>query len=113
VDDLDGTLAQISGDDPVLLMAHEPDIFVRVPDRVTLTLSGHTHGGQVRLPFFGPPIVPSAYGRRFASGHIVEGGRHLLVSSGLGLSGLPVRFMVPPEIALVTLGAPRAGLAPA
>jgi predicted MPP superfamily phosphohydrolase len=106
VDDLDGTVAQTMGDtDPVILLAHEPDIFVKVPSRVTLTLSGHTHGGQVLLPFLGRPIVPSAYGQRFAYGHVVEGGRHLLVSSGLGLSGLPVRFRVPPEIALVTLGA--------
>jgi uncharacterized protein len=109
VDDLDGTVAQTMGDtDPVILLAHEPDIFVKVPPRVTLTLSGHTHGGQVLLPFVGRPVVPSHYGQRFAYGHIVEGGRHLLVSSGLGLSGLPIRFMVPPEIALVTLGAPGA-----
>jgi predicted MPP superfamily phosphohydrolase len=109
VDDLDGTVAQTMGDtDPVVLLAHEPDIFVTVPPRVTLTLSGHTHGGQVRLPFVGRLVVPSKYGQRFAYGHVVEGGRHLLVSSGLGLSGLPVRFMVPPEIALVTLGAPGA-----
>jgi uncharacterized protein len=105
VDDLDGTVAQTIGDtDPVILMAHEPDIFVRVPPRVTLTLSGHTHGGQVYVPFLGRPVVPSRYGQRFAYGHIVEDGRHLLVSSGLGVSGIPVRFLVPPEIALVTLG---------
>ena len=109
VDDLDGTVAQTMGDDdPVILLAHEPDIFVKVPQRVALTLSGHTHGGQVLLPFIGRPVVPSRYGERFAYGHIVEGGRHLLVSSGLGMSVLPIRFMVPPEIALVTLGAPGA-----
>ena len=109
VDDLRGTVAQTMGDDdPVILLAHEPDIFVKVPQRITLTLSGHTHGGQVLLPFIGRPVVPSKYGGRFAYGHIVEGGRHLLVSSGLGMSVLPIRFMVPPEIALVTLGAPGA-----
>jgi uncharacterized protein len=113
VDDLPATLAPTAGDrDPLILMAHEPDIFVSVPERVTLTLSGHTHGGQVRLPFIGRPIIPSAYGQRFAYGHVVEGGRHLLVSSGLGLSGLPVRFMVPPEIALVTLTSPGGQAAP-
>jgi len=107
VDDLRGTVLQTMGDtDPVILLAHEPDIFVDVPPRITLTLSGHTHGGQVRLPVIGRPIVPSRFGQRFAYGHVVEGGRHLLVSSGLGLSGVPFRFMVPPEIALVTLGAP-------
>ena len=112
VDDLKSTLAKTLGDrDPVILLAHEPDIFVRVPERVTLTLSGHTHGGQVWLPFIGRPIIPSRYGQRFAYGHIVEDGRHLLVSSGLGMSRIPVRFMVPPEIALVTLTAPAAGAA--
>jgi predicted MPP superfamily phosphohydrolase len=108
VDDLPGTLAQLSGDEPVILLAHEPDVFVRVPDRVTLTLSGHTHGGQVWLPFLGRPVIPSRYGQRFAYGHIVEDGRHLIVSSGLGVTGLPIRFMVPPEIAVVTLTAPAA-----
>ena len=103
-DDLPATLAPAARDsDPLILLAHEPDIFPRVPERVTITLSGHTHGGQVNLPIIGRPIVPSQYGQRFAYGHIVEDGRHLLVSSGLGLSGLPVRFMVPPEIALLTL----------
>jgi predicted MPP superfamily phosphohydrolase len=107
VDDLPGTLAQTSGDnDPVVLLAHEPDIFVRVPDRVTVTLSGHTHGGQICLPFIGRPIIPSRYGQRFAYGHIVEGGRNLVVSSGLGMTAVPMRFNVPPEIALVTVGAP-------
>ncbi len=114
VDDLSGTLAPTLGDsNPLVLLAHEPDIFVRVPPRVTLTLSGHTHGGQVRLPFLGRPIIPSRYGQRFAYGHIIESRRnrttdiedelHMVVSAGLGMTGLPVRFMVPPEIAVVTL----------
>jgi hypothetical protein len=104
VDDLPATLARVQGDsDPLILMAHEPDIFVDVPERVTITLSGHTHGGQVNLPFIGRPIIPSRYGQRFAYGHIIENDRHLLVSSGLGLSGLPIRVMVPPEIAVLTL----------
>jgi predicted MPP superfamily phosphohydrolase len=107
VDDLPGTLKQTMADaDPVILLAHEPDIFVKVPDRVALMLSGHTHGGQVRVPGLGRPIIPSAYGQRFAYGHIVEGGRNLVVSSGLGMTGVPVRFGVPPEIAIITLGAP-------
>ena len=104
VDDLPGTLAKIDDDAPVILMAHEPDIFPKVPKRVALTLSGHTHGGQVRL-FGYSPIVPSQYGNRFAYGHVVEEGRHLIVSGGLGTSILPVRLGVPPEIVLVELGA--------
>ena len=66
-------------------------------------IAGHTHGGQVHLPLLGRPIVPSAYGERFAIGHIQENGRHLFVSSGLGTSILPVRFRVPPEVSLLEL----------
>lgn len=104
VDDLSGTLAKVTDDAPVILLAHEPDIFPKVPERVALTLSGHTHGGQVRLLGYSP-MVPSKYGNRYAYGHVVEEGRHLIVSGGLGTSILPVRFGVPPEILLVELGA--------
>jgi predicted MPP superfamily phosphohydrolase len=103
-DDLPGTLRQIDTDDPVILMAHEPDIFTKVPDRVSLTLAGHTHGGQIRVPFVWPHFVPSRYGARFAYGHIIEGGRHMIVSGGLGVSGVPVRIGVPPEILRIELG---------
>jgi predicted MPP superfamily phosphohydrolase len=104
VDDLPGTLEQIDTDDPVILAVHEPDIFTEVPDRVSLTLAGHTHGGQVRIPFVWPEFVPSAYGARFAYGHIVEEGRHMIVSGGLGTSTLPIRLGVPPEIVRIELG---------
>ena len=103
VDDLPGALAQITDDHPVILMAHEPDIFVRVPDRVALTISGHTHGGQVRM-FGQAPIVPSRFGQRFAYGHIVENDRNLIVSGGLGCSIIPVRIGSPPEIVVIQLG---------
>ena len=103
IDDLPAALAQVTDDDPVVLLAHEPDIFVDVPARVALTLAGHTHGGQVRLPWIGAPWVPSRFGQRFVHGHIVEDGRHLVVSGGLGMSGLPIRLGVPPEIVLVTI----------
>ncbi len=105
VDDLPATLARINTDDPVLLLAHEPDIFVRVPPRVALTLSGHTHGGQIRVPFVWEHFVPSEYGSRFAYGHVVENDRHMIVSGGLGTSIIPARFGVPPEIVHITLGA--------
>lgn len=103
VHDLPATLAQITDGAPVILMAHEPDIFPQVPERVAVTLSGHTHGGQVRL-FGYSPVVPSRYGNRYAYGHIVEEGRHLCVSGGLGCSIAPVRFGSPPEIMVVELG---------
>jgi uncharacterized protein len=102
LDDLDGTLAQVSDEAPVILLAHEPDIFPKVPSRVSLTLSGHTHGGQVRFAGHSP-IVPSRFGDRYAYGHVVEDDRNLIVSGGLGCSIAPIRFGVPPEIVVVDL----------
>ena len=119
VDDLTATLAKITDDAPVILMAHEPDIFPQVPARVAVTLSGHTHGGQVRFLGYSP-VVPSRYGRRYAYGHVIESReqiglglarqqpRHLVVSGGLGCSIMPVRFGVPPEIVLLDIGAAEA-----
>jgi uncharacterized protein len=113
IDDLPGTLAKVTDSAPVILLAHEPDIFPRVPGRVSLTLSGHTHGGQIRL-FGYSPVVPSRYGNRYAYGHISETGtdaagvnaaaRHLVVSGGLGCSVMPIRAGVPPEITVVNMG---------
>jgi predicted MPP superfamily phosphohydrolase len=104
VDDLTGTLAKVADQAPVILLAHEPDIFPQVPRRVALTLSGHTHGGQVRC-FGYSPMVPSRFGNRYAYGHIVEEERHLVVSGGLGCSVLPVRIGVPPEIVMIDVAA--------
>lgn len=102
--DIAGSLRQVSGDDdPVILLTHNPDVFPEVPARVALTLAGHTHGGQVCLPFVGRPVVPSKFGQRYAMGRIVEDERHLFVSGGVGTSIIPVRFRVPPEIVLLTL----------
>jgi uncharacterized protein len=88
---------------PVVLLTHNPDVFPTVPARVNLTLAGHTHGGQVRIPLYGPPIVPSRFGRRYAGGPVIENGRHLFVTTGTGTSILPVRFLVPPEIVVLEL----------
>jgi predicted MPP superfamily phosphohydrolase len=101
-DDLTATMAKVTGDGPVILLAHEPDIVAKVPPRVALTLSGHTHGGQVRL-FGWSPVVPSHYGNRFAYGHIKDR-CDLVVSGGLGCSIFPVRIGVAPEVVVVTLG---------
>jgi len=104
IDDLPGTLKRIDTDDPVILLAHEPDIFPKVPDRVALTLCGHTHGGQIRIPFLWEHFVPSVYGARYAYGHIIEDGRHMIVSGGLGTSGIPARLGVQPEILRIEIG---------
>jgi uncharacterized protein len=101
--DLEGTLAPVPAEEPVILLSHEPDVFPRVPARVALTLSGHTHGGQVDVPVLRDRVVPSRFGGRFRVGHVVEGGRHLYVTSGIGTSGWPVRLRRPPEIVILRL----------
>jgi hypothetical protein len=102
--DIPAALSTVKDDGvSVVLLTHNPDVFPLVPERVAITLAGHTHGGQVRLPLVGRPIVPSQFGQRFAAGHVIEGGRHLFVATGVGTSILPVRFLVPPEVTLLTL----------
>lgn len=103
VDDLSTTLARISDDAPVILMAHEPDVFPDVPSRVSLTLSGHTHGGQVNI-FGWSPAMNSRFGTRFRGGHIIENERHLVVSRGLGCTGIPFRLGAWPEIVVLDIG---------
>ena len=103
------TLALVPKGQPVVALTHNPDLFDHeIPDRVLLTLAGHTHGGQVRLPIVGCLIVPSAYGQRYAQGTVVEGRRTLFVTPGVGTSIAPIRFGVPPEISLLTLTDERA-----
>jgi hypothetical protein len=102
--DVARALAAVPERAPVIVLTHNPDVFVRLPERALLTLAGHTHGGQVNLPILGRLIVPSRYGERFAIGHVHESGRDLFVSPGIGTSIIPVRFRVPPEISLVTVG---------
>jgi predicted MPP superfamily phosphohydrolase len=101
-DDLNATLAKVTDDAPIILLAHEPNIAPRVPARVALQLSGHTHGGQVRLLGWSPAVAKQQ-GIRLAYGHI-RLKCDLIVSGGLGCSIMPVRVGVPPEIVEVTLG---------
>lgn len=100
--DPEAAFADVPENAPAILLAHEPDYFATGDDRAMLQISGHTHGGQFSL-FGRRPMTPSAFGDRYAIGHIVEGERHLVVSAGLGYSGLPLRFGVPPEITLIEL----------
>jgi uncharacterized protein len=103
VDDLGATLGKVTDDAPVILLAHEPDVARRVPSRVALQLSGHTHGGQVRLLGWSP-VAPS--GQLLTYGH-VRMTCDIVVSGGLGCSFVPFRLGVPPEIVLVTVGKPN------
>jgi uncharacterized protein len=89
--------------DAVLLAVHDPDYFPNVPERVVLTVSGHLHGGQVNVPLLRRLALPTEHGERFLAGHVVEGGRHLYVSAGLGTAGLPLRLRRPPEVPVLRL----------
>lgn len=93
--------ALLSCKKPVILLSHEPDIYPDVPKNVCLTLAGHMHGGQVRLPLIGALIVPSPMGVKYAQGYFEEKGRKMIVSSGLGTSLLPLRFNTIPEIVII------------
>ena len=101
--DLVRALANVPDDEPVIVLSHDPDVFPFVPSRVALTVSGHTHGGQVAIPVVRLPVMPSRHGERYARGHIVEHGRHLVVGTGLGTSGIPVRLLAPPELLVLEL----------
>jgi predicted MPP superfamily phosphohydrolase len=92
---------------PVILLAHEPDYVQRVvahplASRIDLVLSGHTHGGQIRLPGIGPVLLPPG-GEHFPHGHYALGNLQLYVNRGIGTVGVPLRLNCPPEITLATL----------
>lgn len=97
--DMDKTLKNI--DAPVILLTHSPDVFENVPESVNLTLAGHVHGGQVKLPCHGAVFVPSNFGTKYAEGFFNDMGRKMLVSKGVGTSILPIRFTCPPEIVVI------------
>jgi predicted MPP superfamily phosphohydrolase len=103
--DVAGTLQQVTNDDPVVLITHNPDIFPDVPPSVSLTLAAHTHGGQVKLPIVGTLVTTSKLG--YVAGPYTQQGRHLFVTTGIGTSIVPVRFGVPPEIVILTLAPGR------
>lgn len=90
------------GGAPVIL-SHGPDVFPKLPDAPSLTLVGHTHCGQIALPFVGIVYVPSRYGTRYACGLYRDGAKMMIISAGVGTSGAPVRMLAPPDIWLVTI----------
>ena len=93
----------------VLVLEHSPDVLqmitgdLLISNDLKLMLAGHTHGGQIWLPVLGRPVVPSSYGQKYAAGHIKDNGLDMFVTTGIGESILPFRFMVPPEIAVLTI----------
>jgi len=100
---LDLALRGTPADDPVVLLAHEPDWADHVATRpVDLQLSGHSHGGQIRIPLIGAPYLPPL-GRKYPWGLRQIGGLTLYTNVGIGTIGLPMRLGCPPEVTLITL----------
>ena len=93
-----------------LVLTHAPEAFEELAERpaARLVLAGHTHGGQVRLPFVGAVRVPSRYGTRFAHGLFKLGDTFFYVNAGMGTSHLPVRFLCRPELTVLTVKKPVA-----
>jgi predicted MPP superfamily phosphohydrolase len=101
---LPDALAGTTTSDPVILLSHNPDYVEEIHDpRVGLVLSGHTHGGQVDIPFIGAPIVPSLYGQKYTHGLVQGPTTKVFVTRGIGTITPPVRFLCRPEIVVATL----------
>ena len=98
--DITSTLANTHN--PIILLTHSPDIFPKVPNTVNLTLAGHLHGGQVRLPLLGALIVPSTYKNKYVYGLIKENGKKMIVTRGIGNSILNIRINCVPEIVVIS-----------
>jgi uncharacterized protein len=110
-DDLGAVVRHLPGRDPKILLCHNPrGIRVAVKHQIDLVLSGHTHGGQVRLPLVGALYGNSKLGRRFIQGWNRLDGTQIYVSRGIGKVLLPLRVGCPPEIACLRL---RSGAPPA
>ncbi len=101
--DLPGTLKPVPSDEAVILLAHEPDFADQASQYpIDLQLSGHSHGGQVRLPLL-PPLYLPEMGKKYVLGTYQVGPLQLYTNAGLGTVGVPVRLNCPPEITLLTI----------
>jgi predicted MPP superfamily phosphohydrolase len=96
-------IAQLPAGAQALVLMHDPASLLELPAITGLAVAGHTHGGQVSIPFYGALALPTAAPRRWAHGWIDHGPNRMYVTSGLGVSILPVRFNMRPEWALITI----------
>ena len=102
--DLSAALRNVAPDERALLLCHNPDFAEQCRDpRVGLVLSGHMHGGQVRVPLIGSPWLPSQYGDKYRHGLVRGPLTRVFVSAGVGTVGVPFRVGAPPEVHLLTL----------
>jgi predicted MPP superfamily phosphohydrolase len=100
---IEQTIGKAPAGSTVIALTHNPDIFPTLPQTVPLLLAAHTHGGQVYIPLLGTPVVPSRFGSKYTAGHVFENNHHLYVTTGIGTSIMRVRFLVPPEIMILTV----------
>lgn len=102
-------LAASEGTGNVIALEHSPDVLpgitgdLAISSDLKIMFAGHTHGGQLWLPALGYPAIPSSYGQKYAAGHVRDFGVDMFVTTGTGTSILPLRFLVPPEIAVITI----------
>ena len=110
-DDVPGTVAAMDrlGAGPRIIVTHSPDIVPDLPQAVPAILAGHTHCGQIVLPFFGALASVSRYGDRYLCGVIRDPNGTVVVGAGLGTSIVPLRIGAVPDVWLVTLGPPPSG----
>ncbi len=101
---LEDVISQLSEDGAAILLVHEPDFadISAATGRFDLQVSGHTHGGQVVIPFYGPPILPLS-GRKYPSGLYKVGNMFQYTNRGVGVDRIPIRFNCPAEITLFEL----------
>jgi predicted MPP superfamily phosphohydrolase len=104
----DDALANVPGGMPRILLSHNPDVaehpaFLESGHRVDLMLSGHTHGGQISIPGLGAPVTNSAYGQKYVKGLVQGPNCPVFISKGLGMTVMPIRLGVRPEIAVIEL----------
>ena len=111
IDDSKAVLQPTENLGDVIALEHSPDILPVITGQflvskdLKLILAGHTHGGQIWSPITGSPMIPSGYGQKYAFGHVRDYGMDMFVTTGIGTSILPFRFLVPPEIAVITVSA--------
>jgi len=105
------SIVEAAGPGQIIALEHSPDILpvilgeMSISPDLKLMLAAHTHGGQMRFPIVGRPMVPSTYGQKYVYGHVRQNNVDLWVTSGIGCSILPLRFMVPPEIVVIDVRA--------
>ena len=96
-----GPLGKIPEKQNIIAVTHNPDSLLRTPPQISVMFAGHSHGGQVKFPIYG--AHPFVNDPRFMEGHAEVDGKHVFVTTGVGTTGPPIRFRVPPEIAVIQL----------